>query len=108
MASQEFEERVAEAFEHWERRWANIQGECLANNIMLTHLMNVLMEQTENAEDSFRVIAERVERTLNSVVLQSDGGPKGEERKMYTIESARRTIDVTMSAIAAAIRHSKK
>jgi hypothetical protein len=108
MASEDLAERVAAAFEQWERRWAKMDGEVLANNILVTHLMNVVMEQTENAEGSFRVVQDRVEKSLAAVVLDPDGGPRAEERRMLTIESARRTVDATMSAIAAVIHHRKK
>lgn len=93
--------------EEWARRWAILQGEQLANNVMLTQLLTVVVVQTPNSENLLRMIAGLVDKMLSNAVITSDG-PNAETLQTLTIESARRTVDETMTAIAAFLDQQRK
>lgn len=86
--------------EEWARRWAILQGEQLVNNVMLTQLLTVVVVQTPNSENLLRMIAGLVDKMLSSAVITCDGS-NAETLQTLTVESARRTVDETMTAIAA-------
>ena len=93
--------------EEWARRWAILQGEQLANNVMLTQLLTVVVVQTPNSESLLRMIAGLVDKMLSNAVITADG-PNAETLKTLTVESARRTVDETMTAIAAFLNQQRK
>ena len=93
--------------EEWARRWAILQGEQLANNAMLTQLLTVVIVQTPNSENLLRMIAGLVDKMLSNAVITADG-PNADTLKTLTVESARRTVDETMSAVAAFLNQQRK
>lgn len=93
--------------EEWARRWAILQGEQLANSVMLTQLMTVVVVQTPNSEKLLRMIAGLVDKMISSSVISADG-PDAETLKTLTVESARRTVDESMTAIAAFLAQQRK
>lgn len=93
--------------EEWARRWAILQGEQLANSAMLTQLMTVVLVQTPNSENLLRSIAGLVDKLLSNTKITSDG-PDADALSTLTIESARRTADETMTAIAAFLASQRK
>ena len=93
--------------EEWARRWAILQGEQLANSVMLTQLMTVVVVQTPNSENLLRMIAGLVDKMLSNTKITSDG-PEAETLSTLTVESARRTVDETMTAIAAFLASQRK
>lgn len=93
--------------EEWARRWAILQGEQLANNAMLTQLLTVVVVQTPNSENLLRMIAGLVDKMLSNPVITADG-PNADTLKTLTVESARRTVDETMTAIAAFLDQQRK
>jgi hypothetical protein len=93
--------------EEWARRWAILQGEQLANNTMLTQLLTVVVVQTPNSENLLRMIAGLVDKMLSSAVITADGS-NADTLKTLTVESARRTVDETMTAIAAFLNQQRK
>ncbi|MFT3723028.1 MAG: hypothetical protein QM773_05515 [Hyphomonadaceae bacterium] len=90
-----------------DRRWAILQGEQLANSAMLTQLMTVVVVQTPNSENLLRMIAGLVDKMLSNTVITAEG-PNAETLKTLTIESARRTVDELMTAIAAFLDSQRK
>lgn len=86
--------------EDWSRRLAILQGEQIANSAMITQLMAIVVVQTPNSEKLLRMISTLVDNMVSNTKITADG-PEAETLKTLTIESARRTVDESMAAIAA-------